>query len=117
MGNTVHWDICRKKGFNVPEKRYKHKSLPCTENECFKIFCDFNNQTDHIIEHRRPDMIILDKTNKKAQIVDFAVPADHRIEISQQRKIGNYQDLKHELQKLWNFVHCTYSYWCTWNNS
>ena len=47
-------------------------------------------------------MIIIDKTSKKAQIVDFAVPADHRIKISQQRKTENYQILKRELQKLWN---------------
>ena len=38
----------------------------------------------------------------RSQIVDFDVPADHRIELSQQRKIENYQDLKRELQKLWN---------------
>ena len=47
-------------------------------------------------------MIIIDKTNKKAQIVDFAVSADRWIEISQQRKIENYQDLKREILKLWN---------------
>ena len=27
---------------------------------------------------------------------------DHRIQISQHRKIENYQDLKRELQKMWN---------------
>ena len=37
MGKTVHWDTCRKKGFNVPDKWYEHKPLPCTENESFKI--------------------------------------------------------------------------------
>ena len=68
----------------------------------FKIICDFNIQTDNIIEHTRPDIIIIDKTSKKAKIVDFAVPAEHRIEISQHRKIENYEDLKRELQKLWN---------------
>ena len=31
MGTTVHWDICRKRGANVPEKWYKYKPLPCTE--------------------------------------------------------------------------------------
>ena len=36
-------------------------------------------------------MIIVEKANKKARTVDFAVPADHRIEISQERKIENYQ--------------------------
>ena len=44
----------------------------------------------------------MDKTNKKAQIGDFAVPTDHWIHISQQRKTENSQDLKRELQKLWN---------------
>ena len=60
-----------------------NKPLPCTENESFKILLVFHIQPDNIIEHRRPDMIIIDKTKKKAQVVDFAVPADHRIEISQ----------------------------------
>ena len=100
MGKTVYWDICRKKGFNVPEKMYKHKPLPYTENESFTILWDFNIQTDNITEHRKPKIIIKGKTSQK--IVDFAVPADHWIEISQERKIENYHHLKRELQKLWN---------------
>ena len=47
-------------------------------------------------------MIIVGETNKKAQIVDFAVLEDHRIKISQQSEIENYQDLKRELKMLWN---------------
>ena len=69
MGKTLGY---LQKGFNVPEKWYLHKTLPCTENEFFKIHWDFNIQVDHIIEHRRPDMVIVGKTKKKAQIVDFA---------------------------------------------
>ena len=42
---------------------------------------------DHIIEHRRLDIIVVEKTKKKAQIVDFAVPAVHRIEIPQNWKL------------------------------
>ena len=45
----------------------------------------------------------------KDQIVDFADPSEHQIEISQQRKIGDYQDLKRELKGLKN-PHCTNSY-------
>ena len=68
------------------------------------ILWDFNIWMGNIIERRRPDMIIIDKIGKrkKAQTVGFTVPADPRIEITQKRKIENYQDLKHELQKLWN---------------
>ena len=100
MGKSVHWNICRKKDFNVPKKWFERKPLPCTKSESFKILTDFNNQTDNITEHGRPDMIIVNKTSKKAQIVDSAVPAYHWFGISQQRKIRNNQDLKRELQKL-----------------
>ena len=70
--------------------------------QSFKVLWDFNIQTDNVIEQRRPDMIIMDKTSKKTQIVNFDVPTNHWIKISQQNKIDNFQDLKRELQKLWN---------------
>ena len=47
-------------------------------------------------------MMIIDKENKLCLIVDFAVPSDHRIEIKEREKIEKYQDLKREVQKLWN---------------
>ena len=30
-----------------------------------KILWDFNIQTDHVIEHRRPDVVVLDKAKNK----------------------------------------------------
>ena len=35
-------------------------------------------------------------------IVNFVVPSDHCIEIKKKQKIEKYQDLKREVQKLWN---------------
>ena len=119
MGKPVHQKICRKKALYVPKKWYAHKHLICTENKSFKILWYFNAQTDHIIEHRGPDVIIVDKTNRKVQILDLAVCADHRFEISQQTKTEKYQDVKRDLQKLWNvkvFIVLKVSYWCTWNH-
>ena len=34
--------------------------------------------------------------------VDFAVPGESRIEEKEKDKIGKYQDLGRELQKIWN---------------
>ena len=119
MGKPVHQNICRKKALYVPKKWYEHKHLICTENKSFKILWYFNAQTDHIIEHRGPDVIIVDKTNRKVQILDLTVCADHRFEISQQTKTEKYQDVKRDLQKLWNvkvFIVLKVSYWCTWNH-
>ena len=50
-------------------------------NESHKLLWDFNIQTDHLIPARRPDLIIINKKNRTCKIVDFAVPADHRIKL------------------------------------
>ena len=36
------------------------------------------------------------------KIVDFAVPADHRIKLKESEKKDKYHDLARELKKLWN---------------
>ena len=42
------------------------------------------------------------KKKKIGKIVDFAVPADHRIKLKEYEKRNKYLDLARELKKLWN---------------
>ena len=85
--------------------------------QCFSIFVcltntqkllwDFDIHTDHLISARRPGLIINNNNNKKkkkrsCKIVDFPVPADHRIKLKECEKKGKYLDLARELKKLWN---------------
>ena len=69
-----------------------HNPAPVLENDSHKLLWDFNIQTDHLIPARRPDLIIINKRKRICKIVDFAVPADHRINLKERR----------ELKKLWN---------------
>ena len=62
---------------------------------------DFNIQTDHLIPARRPDLVII-KKKRICKIVDFAVPADHRINLKESKKKDKYLYLARELKKLWN---------------
>ena len=56
-----------------------------------------------MIPARRPDLIIINKKKKKiCKIVDFAVPADHRLILKEIEKKDKYLDLAWELKKLWN---------------
>ena len=55
-----------------------------------------------IILTRRPDLIIINKKTRACKIVDFAVPADHRIKLKECEKKDKYHDLARELKKLWN---------------
>ena len=63
---------------------------------------DFSIQTDHVIEARRPDLVVVDKKERSCKIIDFAVPGDSRIEEKEKDKIEKYQELGRELQKIWN---------------
>ena len=47
-------------------------------------------------------MVVVDKKERSCKIIDFAVPADGRIEEKEKDKIEKYQDLGRELQKIWN---------------
>ena len=47
-------------------------------------------------------IIIINKKKRTCKIVDFAVPADHRIKQKESEKKDKYVDLARELKKLWN---------------
>ena len=80
-----------------------HNPAPVLENDSHKLLWDFNIQTDHLIPATRPDLIIINKRKRICKTVDFAVPADHRINLKESEKKNKYLDLASELKKqLWN---------------
>ena len=81
---------------------YMHNPAPVLENDTHKLLRDFNIQTDPQITARKPDLIIIKKNKRICKIVDFAVPADHRINLKECAKKDEYLDLARELKKLWN---------------
>ena len=57
---------------------------------------------DKIIVKRRPDIAIVNKMEKTAIIIDVAIPEDKRIIDKEKDEIEKYQNLKREIQQLWN---------------
>ena len=91
--------MCKKFKFDHTNKLYTHKPAPVLENNTHKILWDIDIHTDHRISARRPDLIIINKKKRTCKIVDFAVPADHRIKLKEcEKKDKNARELK----KLWN---------------
>ena len=89
--------------FDHANKWYMHNPAPVLENDTHKLLWNFDVQTDHLISAGRPDLIIINKKKKKkkkqiCKIVDFAVPADHRIKLKECEKRGKYLDLARELK-------------------
>ena len=80
-----------------------HNPEPVLENDTHKLLWDFDIHTNHLISARRPDLVIINKKKRTCKIVDFAVPADHRIKLKECEKKNKYLDLTRELKKkLWN---------------
>ena len=79
-----------------------HNPNSVLENDTHKLLWDFELQADHLITTRRPDLIIIHKKERICWIVDFSVPADHRVKLKECKKRDKYLDLARESKKMWN---------------
>ena len=59
------------------------------ENGKCKIFLDFSIQTDKEIEHREPDIVVIDRENRECKIMHTAVPVDQHIKVKELAKTWN----------------------------
>ena len=100
LGKIVRWKLARECNFEAGDKWHEHAPESVLENEDYKILWDFSIQTDHVIEARRPDLVVVDMKERSCKIIDFAVPGDSRIKEKEKDKIEKYQDLERELQKI-----------------
>ena len=115
VGKGIPWEICKKFKFDHIDKWYIHNPAPVLENATHKLLWDFNIQMDHVIPARRPDLIIINKKKRTCKIVDFAVPADHRIKLKECEKKDKYLDLEKAVEHAGdNYTNCN---WCIWNSN
>ena len=47
-------------------------------------------------------MVVVDNRRRNCKFIDFAVPEDSRVEKKEKEKMKKYQDLRKELQMIWN---------------
>jgi hypothetical protein len=72
------------------QPHYNYKPESCLENDNFKLYFDRTVLTDIHIQHNRPDIIILNKQQKQAYLLDIAVPNSHNITQTYNTKINKY---------------------------
>ena len=79
VGRKLQWQFSEKLGFNRTRLWYEHEPESVVENENFKILWDFTIQCDHMIEARRPDIVVVDKVKKETIIIDVTIPGDTKV--------------------------------------
>ena len=57
----VQWKLARKCNFEAVDRWYEHEPESVLENEDYKILWDCSTQTDHVIEGRRPSLVVVVK--------------------------------------------------------
>jgi hypothetical protein len=62
----------------------------CLESDSYELYFDRTILTDIHIKHNRPDIIILNKQQKQAHLLDIAVPNSHNITQTYNTKINKY---------------------------
>ena len=65
----MHWLLCKKFPIDCNEKWFLHEPEPVQEKERWKLLWDFTIQTDKVLEHRRPDIVVIDKEKKNALLL------------------------------------------------
>ena len=101
VARAIHWDLSGKCGFDRNEKCYNHVPESVLENENYKLLWDFNIRTDHNIEARSPDLVLVDKSKKSCHIIDVAIPEDSGVKEKEFEKVEKYQNLARELRRMW----------------
>ena len=61
-----------------------------------------NIQCDHVIEARRPDIVSVNKSDRKCIAVDIAVPRVCRIRQREKQNVEKYQELRSGIKQVWN---------------
>ena len=56
--------------------------------------------TDHVIEARRPNIVVVNKETSECLLIDVAVPGDVRVERKEDEKVEKYRDFSRELGRL-----------------
>jgi hypothetical protein len=86
---------------NNTQPHYRYTPESCLENDNYKLYFDRTVLTDIHIKHNRPEIIILNKQQKQAYLLDIAVPNSHNITQTYNTKISKYLELSVTMRNLW----------------
>lgn len=70
------------------------------KNDQAKILPDVHIQTDQMVVTSQPDVLVVDKQEKRPVVVDVAIPNDSNLRKKEQGKLEKYQGLKEQLERL-----------------
>jgi len=81
----------------LAQKEYKRRH----DRMGLRVYWDRSVETVQRVESNRPDVVVVDREEKRWLIVDFAVPSDRNVTAKEEEKITKYSPLAHQVRKLY----------------
>ena len=102
VAKILHLELIRKYRFETEmQPYYAYQPPKVLENDLARIYWDRGIITDKSIDHNRPDITVIDKTEKCAYLIDVTIPSTPNLEKAHREKIAKYADLLIEVKKQW----------------
>ena len=79
VARIIHRALCIKYGFSTAGRWYEHNPDKVLESREVKTLWDFSVQTDHAIEAKKPDIIVIDNTSRECHFIEITCPLDWSI--------------------------------------
>ena len=92
MGKRVYWEVCGNLGLRRSEKWYEEvpDQVRKSDDGNIEVWWDKKVITPTKFDANRPDMVIIDRNNRKWWLVDFSVPYDPNVARKEKEKIEKY---------------------------
>ena len=102
MRKRVYWEVCGNWGLRRSEKWYEEvpDGVRKSEDGNIEVWWDQKVITPTEFDANRPDMVVIDKSNKKWWMIDFSVPYDPNVVSKEKEKIDKYKDLAAEVARM-----------------
>ena len=97
---NINWALCKEYGVRICERWYEHNVESLVENDIVKILWDVCIQVNRQLEHRRPDIVVMEKTTSKGLMIDVACHVDNNLIRKKNEKLDNYSKLRLEIARM-----------------
>ncbi|XP_072162700.1 uncharacterized protein [Bemisia tabaci] len=103
MAKIIHLALANDRQLcDTAEPYYKYCPATVLENQRFRLYWDNPILTDKTIMANRPDIVLVDKRDRTAYIIDISIPNNHNLELKYQEKMVKYLPLAAEMKRLWS---------------
>ena len=99
MMRVIYSNLLVKYGFETELKSwYRDEYVESVkENDCCKLFWNFEFQTNRFVKHNKPDIVVIEKQSKELIIIEGSTPGDMNLEERSENKKTKYSQLGTDL--------------------